>query len=588
MPLITLLAVFNSGVASAQVSVVSDDVLTDEAIALETQTQDYVADRDQPSPEDEIKQFALEHPETVAEYELQTTTTPVQSLGNPEAPASIGESRSACERVWPTRFSVCGAIKAKYKEIGGALSWLGPPTSGEVRNPDQVGYRSTFLGGAIYWHPETGAHAITNDGMRQWGSLGWEQGVLGYPTSGPKNISPLPVAQYQNFQGGDTYYSPVTGGAIWGDLKQRYDAIGGPSHPIGIPVSNELSNTDEYRFNNFSNGVMTWQRSSRRSHYMYLPARRVWESLGRETGTLGFPETDEVAEHAGVFHLVNFGNRGVIAWNNLLGARELQGQLFNLWIQHRGTPNDLGWPIPSLESMHDSIHQDFTKGTVLGSSDSLAWIPSDEEYWPNEIATRTAGLTMDADSHISPGMSRSANLCSSLPPVSEQKKNENFAVKIGAVIKGKTNSRDYPDEFRFMIRKGFYDASMMDGWGQLKALCKHNFSNYKMMEAVSKHSPIGYSSDPDKDYFRFDKIVYFYSCGGPSFTRNNCKQVYDPEEITVIFDPFKPKNYTGTTAKWANGLITAWCNPAGIRRSEPYVSRCPDHVNQWKRLGHLL
>ena len=109
-----------------------------------------------------------------------------------------------------------------------------------------------------------------------------------------------------------------------------------------------------------------------------------------------------------------------------------------------------------------------------------------------------------------------------------------------------------------------------------------------MMEAVSKHSPIGYSSDPDKDYFRFDKIVYFYSCGGPSFTRNNCKQVYDPEEITVIFDPFKPKNYTGTTAKWANGLITAWCNPAGIRRSEPYVSRCPDHVNQWKRLGHLL
>ena len=66
MPLITLLAVFNSEVASAQVSAVSDDVLTDEAIALETQTQDYVADRDQPSPEDEIKQFALEHPETVA------------------------------------------------------------------------------------------------------------------------------------------------------------------------------------------------------------------------------------------------------------------------------------------------------------------------------------------------------------------------------------------------------------------------------------------------------------------------------------------------------------------------------------------
>ncbi|MBA4571866.1 LGFP repeat-containing protein, partial [Corynebacterium glutamicum] len=139
---------------------------------------------------------------------------------------------TGCEVMWPTGFSVCGRILDTYRQVGGQLSWLGPPKSNELTNPDGVGKRSEFFGGAIYWHPDTGAYAVTLDGLRQWGTLNWESGPLGYPTSGPMDTN-YPLTQRQTFQGGDNYYNPLTGGAVWGDIKQRYEELGGSNHAIG-------------------------------------------------------------------------------------------------------------------------------------------------------------------------------------------------------------------------------------------------------------------------------------------------------------------------------------------------------------------
>ncbi|MBL8120627.1 MAG: hypothetical protein JNJ78_24100, partial [Anaerolineae bacterium] len=48
----------------------------------------------------------------------------------------------------------------KYAQIGGAGSYLGEPTSNEQVCPDGVGHFRHFVGGSIYWHPDTGTFEV--------------------------------------------------------------------------------------------------------------------------------------------------------------------------------------------------------------------------------------------------------------------------------------------------------------------------------------------------------------------------------------------------------------------------------------------
>ncbi|MBA4583480.1 LGFP repeat-containing protein, partial [Corynebacterium glutamicum] len=244
---------------------ISDEQFADDGV-------DYVPNRNAPTVKEQLEDFESAHPEVVIEYHehVNDSKDNVEELPLPKRDIVAGEMRSdvielpegvskdeadqvevaearlnegarlmaatGCEAMWPTGFSVCGRILDAYRQVGGQLSWLGPPKSNELTNPDGVGKRSEFVGGAIYWHPDTGAYAVTLDGLRQWGTLNWESGPLGYPTSGPMDTN-YPLTQRQTFQGGDNYYNPLTGGAVWGDIKQRYEELGGSNHAIGIPIT---------------------------------------------------------------------------------------------------------------------------------------------------------------------------------------------------------------------------------------------------------------------------------------------------------------------------------------------------------------
>lgn len=150
---------------------------------------------------------------------------------------------TGCEVMWPTGFSVCGRILDTYRQVGGQLSWLGPPKSNELTNPDGVGKEVNF-----WWsHLLAPRHRRLCSDLGRFatvGTLNWESGPLGYPTSGPMDTN-YPLTQRQTFQGGDNYYNPLTGGAVWGDIKQRYEELI-LNHAIGIPITNELPSGTEY------------------------------------------------------------------------------------------------------------------------------------------------------------------------------------------------------------------------------------------------------------------------------------------------------------------------------------------------------
>jgi len=76
-----------------------------------------------------------------------------------------------------------GAIRDKWVSFGGVKSFLGFPTTDEIKLPDGIGRLNHFHGGSIYWTANTGAHEVHGAIRDKWAALGWQTSYLGYPTS---------------------------------------------------------------------------------------------------------------------------------------------------------------------------------------------------------------------------------------------------------------------------------------------------------------------------------------------------------------------------------------------------------------------
>lgn len=74
-------------------------------------------------------------------------------------------------------------IDLKFAALGGEGGFLGRPTGSERACLDGVGRKCMYQHGAIYWHPDSGAHEVHGailDRYRSWDQVA---GTLGYPVS---------------------------------------------------------------------------------------------------------------------------------------------------------------------------------------------------------------------------------------------------------------------------------------------------------------------------------------------------------------------------------------------------------------------
>ena len=153
---------------------------------------------------------------------------------------------------------VQGAIAQRWTVLGG-LGWgHGVPVTDELTTPDQVGRYNIFAGGAsIYWSPKTGAHAVMGQIRDLWAQLGWEAGMLGYPTSS-ETVTADGKGQQNTFQNGAIIWTPAGGPrAVYGFIYARYTAMGGVRSTLGYPTSNEYA-VPGGRASAFEHGVLTW------------------------------------------------------------------------------------------------------------------------------------------------------------------------------------------------------------------------------------------------------------------------------------------------------------------------------------------
>ncbi|WP_161987462.1 LGFP repeat-containing protein [Prescottella subtropica] len=251
-----------------------------------------------------------------------------------------------CQFYGLSPFAVCGAIRDKYNAMGGPASFLGYPTSPEYQNPGATGYRSEFLNGSIYWSAATGAHPVTPLYMTKWNEHGWEAGWMGYPTTDEfRNLDN--VGSRQEFQGAAMYWHPLHSpllGVIGGAIRDKWNTVGAENGPLGYPNSNEtpvIKNNG--RYNNFSNGTITWSIPTG-ARLLYAPIRDRWAASGREDGPSGYPLTDEQVTPDNIGHFARFEGGDAVYWTQITGAWNIPPDLLNKWGGLGFETSEYGYP----------------------------------------------------------------------------------------------------------------------------------------------------------------------------------------------------------------------------------------------------
>lgn len=152
---------------------------------------------------------------------------------------------------------VRGAIHETWKSSGAERGPLGFPRADEAPTPRRAGAYSQFSGGSVHWSPQTGAHATWGAIREAWARSGWEDGPLGFPTSGEQGLAGRAGA-VGRFERGSVYWSPATGAhEVRGAIRDAWLALGAEASPLGLPV------TDEYdaggvRRSDFERGSISW------------------------------------------------------------------------------------------------------------------------------------------------------------------------------------------------------------------------------------------------------------------------------------------------------------------------------------------
>ena len=153
--------------------------------------------------------------------------------------------------------AVRGAIRALWQERGAERGDLGYPTTDEITNPNKPGVVQGFQGGTVYWSEETGPRVVEGAILRAYREAGAENSELGYPTTDEIALSTRGGA-FSRFQGGAIYWSPGTGAHVVprGPVFDAWGTVDYERGRLGYPTSG-LRNTAGGQVMEFEGGRIT-------------------------------------------------------------------------------------------------------------------------------------------------------------------------------------------------------------------------------------------------------------------------------------------------------------------------------------------
>lgn len=255
-----------------------------------------------------------------------------------------------------------GSISQKYAQTGGPAGGLGNPASNETGGIKNSGAFQNFDGGAILWSPATGPRVSRGAIRGLWAATGFENGILGYPTT--DEVGGLRGGGvYQNYEGGAILWSPASGAHLsMGPIRDKWAATGFEGGRLGYPVSDVVYGLKEGgAFQNYQGGAILCTPAYG-SVISLGSIRNVWAAQGFEHGQLGYPTTDEYGISGGVAQSYQ---GGVVTATAAGGVHSVTGEIF---MKHESMNRSLGYAASDQVAIKDGgYYQNFQYGSILWS-----------------------------------------------------------------------------------------------------------------------------------------------------------------------------------------------------------------------------
>jgi len=172
-----------------------------------------------------------------------------------------------------------------------------------------------------------------------------------------------------------TAHGQSAGGfAVYGEIRKKYDALGGPGGFLGQPQTDETGTPDGVgRYNHFQGGSIYWTPRTG-AHEVHGDIRGKWSSLGWERSFLGYPLTDEsvTPDHVGRY---NHFQGGSIYWTPGTGVWEVHGAIRDKYASLGWERSALGYPVSDERDLPGGgRYNQFQHGRISWKPDRGAWV----------------------------------------------------------------------------------------------------------------------------------------------------------------------------------------------------------------------
>jgi uncharacterized protein with LGFP repeats len=263
---------------------------------------------------------------------------------------------------------VNGTIGGSWTASGSQNGHLGYPVGDQVCGLRAGGCYQHFLGGSIYWSAATGAQPVNGAIRSRWGSVGRENGYLGYPAGGA--VCGLRGGGcHQHFQGGSIYWSPATGAQpVNGAIRSRWGSVGWENGFLGYPTGGAVCGLRTGGcYQEFQGGAILWSPASG-AQPVNGAIRTRWGQLGRENGQLGYPVAGAVCGLRNGGCLQNFQGASIY-WSPASGAQPVNGAIRTRWGQLGWENGYLGYPVEAAVTLpNGDVSQRFQGGALSWSA----------------------------------------------------------------------------------------------------------------------------------------------------------------------------------------------------------------------------
>ena len=265
-------------------------------------------------------------------------------------------------------------ITQKYNSLKNAKDILGEPVS-EIKTTVENGASyQQYQNGYIVGTDKTGYYVSIGEIRERWESTGFEFGALGLPLS-DVIVNPDNGTTYQQYQNGYIVGTDKTGYYVSiGEIRERWESTGFEFGALGLPLSDVIVNPDNgTTYQQYQNGYIVG--TDKTGYYVSIgEIRERWESTGFEFGALGLPLSD-ISSNVSTGISWQVYEYGLIVGSESTGFYESRGKIREMWQSLGFESGILGFPISSIVEEPDGLYyQKYQRGVVYCNISDKCWI----------------------------------------------------------------------------------------------------------------------------------------------------------------------------------------------------------------------